>query len=229
MRLPKLSLSVFKRKEEVRKEGVMKFALFHKPPKRRRYVVEYFDSYYTPEEIVEMGYMTKKGNYAFQAITKSGDWGDVKWTHKVVAGEEIDEGELIENGVVVRKRQKGLLELLLSVDVNVDDKEMERMKNVAILLNRLSGSMNLEDALDTLSKYRERIEGIAESFGYVKASGKVKGEEIPVEGSLDARMVYFPKLIDDVFDIIEKRVVKWGLVEEEKIEKKEEVPEFPKW
>lgn len=64
-------------------------------------------------------------------------------------------------------------------------------------------------------------------------SSTTKSQDIPISGSIPAALVYAPQMIDQSLDAVEKRLKRWGLVEEEGIgtvEHKEviKMPDKPK-
>jgi hypothetical protein len=82
------------------------------------------------------------------------------------------------------------------------------------------------NVLETAKKKKERYENLF-------PSATTDSQKIPISGSIPAVVAYAPTLIDQSLDSVEKRLKKWGLVEEvgsETVEHKEiiKMPEKPK-
>jgi len=65
--------------------------------------------------------------------------------------------------------------------------------------------------VDQLHEAKEELKKLQEIF----PSSTTKSQEIPVEGSIPAALVYAPTAIDQALDAVEKRLLRWGLVGEE--------------
>ncbi len=187
------------------------------------------DEYISPEDVYKD---LSAGVYRLDFYLNGSSKPKTEWTIEVAGTEE----EAVEKGMVSNKvdtktiGSRSPFDSLMSF-VDELSRISEDADKLAAFLNRLSGRMSLEDALNTMSRYREQFDKIASVMGYVRSDGRVRSEEseLPIEGKIPAWAVYAPRAVDNVLDIVEKRLKKMGLVEEEDgsdvINKS--LPEFP--
>ncbi len=176
-----------------------------------------FDDLPDEEELLVSGIIGEPGRYVIRELRRDGKVGKTVWSRKYAYADEVDyDGDVdigdVDVSKVRRGRGSGSGRGSGGGMGNLDEfiEQLEYLAEVADkyerVFKRLSGKVDLEDALETIAAFKEKFDKVADVLGYKGNNGGLSN--VPVEGAVPAWLVAVPDVMDRVLDRMEGRVKK---------------------
>lgn len=224
-------MGIFDRIKRIITRKKVRYFLFREGGRGKRQKIAEFDHVPSQDEVLP--YIQEEGTYAVQEFV-DGRWGKIIWKQLFVDQSRFSDDnedmeiEIDEIEIPKRRKRRNNIQNTDPLDALVQFAEMmeqqqekfEKLAKVGVWLAKLGGQnivvlppgKSVEDFfLEGLKQLQQKYQKYAEVFG-----GKVQSDiaELPIEGKIPATLVYAPYVLNQMFDTIESRLHRWGLLEE---------------